>query len=96
MIARLLVPKHPVEQTVKPWERETEPAVLCYGLSTKTEDEIAEKIALHGQSRIKETEVLASMFICMCDGIPYGNLVGMQVDIPLVACGQIPQISIAQ
>ena len=35
------------------------------------------------------------MLIGMGDSTPNGNLVGMQVNIPLVACGQIPQISIA-
>ena len=39
--------------------------------------------------------MLAPMLIGMGDSTPNGNLVGMQVNIPLVACGQIPQISIA-
>ena len=89
------VPEHPVEQPVKPWKREAEPTVFRYWFPTKTKDEIAERITPHGQSRIKETEVLAPMLIGMGDSTPNGNLVGMQVNIPLVACGQIPQISIA-
>ena len=92
--ARSLFP-YPRQQLVEPANGEAEPTVLCHGLATETEDELAERIVGIRQSGIEEVDVGIVMLPRPGDGLPHGHHRGMKPRIALTEGSEIPQIGVA-
>ena len=93
MFVAFLFSIKPVEYLIDSREGETEPTVFGYWLASKTQDEITKGILLERQAGIHEVDMSIVVLVCISDGLPNRQCIGVQCLVRLALGCQMQQES---
>ena len=90
-----LIAIEPRKQRVDPANGAAKPAIGAGGLAAEAQDELAKTVVAEWKSHVEKEDVSIATTVGIFDGMPHGELVGMQPGIALASEGSIPQIGLS-
>ena len=90
LLTFFLLIKQPHAEVVNPRDGEIEPSVFRYGLSAKAQDKLPELIALIWQTHVEEIDVVIMSVVCVLDGVPHRDGLGIDECVCFPTRGNIP------